>query len=80
MRSALIVTGASLSAGLRAGGRNCGSCACAAAMQKSKAKTGANGRIGDFTEGKGKVCFLNAKIAHFRFYGNRKTFWSGHLR
>jgi len=53
----VMVTGAS-APGLSAGGRRRGSCACAAAAQKSKAKTGADWRIGDFTVDKGEGAFF----------------------
>ena len=42
----------------RDGGLSRGSCACAAATQKSKARMGANLRIGDFTVDKGKEGFF----------------------
>jgi hypothetical protein len=61
------------------GGLSRGSCPSAASAQKNRAKAGAYWRIEDFTVDKGKDVFFDAKIAHFRFYGNRKALWSGHL-
>jgi hypothetical protein len=58
MRSALMVTGNAASTARPPGGLSRGSCACAAAAQKSKAKTGANRRIGGFKVIKGKEAFF----------------------